>query len=175
MSSLKWPARVGPDADAMLEAVSLVAERNFFSVAEPCDADRFASMSAEAGSPWMVATVDFTEADCAGEVFCTMPQALAHALFDAFSGRDPSEPPPEPDRLVDLVGEFANMICGSWLTRLASHQTFALGRPAVRPAPAGSPIAGWHAPLLLAVNDLPLAVGARVAATRGAALHGAGA
>ncbi len=175
MSSLKWPARIGPDADAMFEAVSLVAERNFFAVAEPCDADRFAALSADTGGPWLVATVDFTEADCAGEVFCTMPQALAHALFDAFSGRDPSDVPPEPDRLVDLVGEFTNMICGSWLTRLANHQTFALGRPAVRPAAAGSPIAGWHDPLLLAVNDLPLAVGACVASTRAAVARGAGA
>ena len=29
----------------------------------------------------------------------------------------------------DLIGEFANMICGSWLTRTANERTFVITRP----------------------------------------------
>jgi hypothetical protein len=51
---------------------------------------------------------------------------LAERLFDAFSGRDPEEPAPPIAEIHDLVGEFANMICGSWLTRAANERTFAI-------------------------------------------------
>ena len=41
-------------------------------------------------------------------------------------GATPEEPPPHPEEVRDLVGEFANMVCGAWLTRAANDRTFAL-------------------------------------------------
>ncbi len=159
MCSLKWPAPLGSDpVGVMLEAVSRIAERNFYAVVEPCDADRFAALAAEETGVWMVAKVAFTEADCTGVVTCHLSQELAYTLFDAFTGRDPLlDPPPASDALDDLVGEFTNMICGSWLTLLANRQTFELSRPEVRRLEQ-APLARPDAPLLLTLNDRPFVV-----------------
>ncbi len=163
MCSEKWPDLLGRDASAlMVEAVTAVAERSFFAVAEPCDAERFAAIAS--GVPrWMVAAVKFTEADCAGSVACTLSEDLAQALFDAFTGREPLAPAPPADEVLDLVGEFSNMVCGTWLTRLAKKQTFTLHKPSVQPAPDPLQLSAPGARLLLAVNDLPLVVEVRVA------------
>ncbi len=168
MCSQKWPDLLGRDAEAvMLEVVTAVAERSFFSVAERCDAQRFATLS-EGTAAWMVGRVAFTEPDCDGAVSCTISQDLAHALFDAFTGRAPLDPAPDPDEVLDLVGEFSNMVCGTWLTRLATRQSFSLSRPVVRPAPDPTQLAAPAARLLLTINDLPLAVEVRVARLAGA-------
>ena len=164
MCSAKWTAPLGPDAaDAMFNAVSLVAERSFDAVAEKCDPGRFAELSAGT-SRWLVATINFSEDQCAGAVSCGLSEELARTLFDSFSGRDAAGPAPDPAWLADLAGEFTNMICGSWLTRLASHQTFKLSPPAVRHPAERWPLHRWDAPLLVTVNDLPLAVEVRLAA-----------
>ena len=175
MCSLKWPELLGSDAvDVMLEVVTVVAERSFFAVAEPCDDHRFANLSANTAR-WMVAAVRFAEPDFNGVVSCTLSEDLAHSLFDAFTGRDPADPAPEPEQVFDLVGEFSNMICGLWLTRLASQQTFSLSRPTVQRAPDKSLLALADARLLLAINDLPLAVEVRLTETAEHALASAGA
>ena len=165
MCSQKWPDLLGRDASAvMFAAVTAVAERSFFSVVEACEPARFSAMAAEIPR-WMVAAVKFTEDDCVGSVSCTMPEELAQALFDAFTGREPLAPAPPADEILDLVGEFANIVCGSWLTRLAKNQTFTLHKPSVQPAPDPSQLSAPGARLLIAINDLPLVVEVRVAAT----------
>ncbi len=170
MYSAKWTAPFGPDAaDAMFNAVSLVAGRTFDAVAEKCDPGRFAELSAGAGR-WLVATVSFSESELAGAVSCGLSEELACTLFDAFSGREPDQPPPDPAWLADVAGEFANMICGSWLTRLAANQTFKLSPPAVQHPAERWPLRRWATPLLVAVNDLPLAVEVRLAAAPGCTL-----
>ena len=173
MCSLKWPELLGSDSvDVMLDVVTVVAERSFFSVAEPCDDHRFATLSGNT-TRWIVAAVRFAEADCTGVVSCTLAEDLAHMLFDAFTGRDPVEPEPEPEHLYDLVGEFTNMICGLWLTRLASQQTFSLSRPTVQQVPDRSLLALADARLLLVINEMPLAVEVRLVPTAEQALTGA--
>jgi hypothetical protein len=93
--------------------------------------------------------VRFEEHDCAGAVTCRLPMALADRLFDAFTGRDPDEAPAPVSEIHDLVGEFANMICGSWLTRAANARTFTLGRPTVHDV--------W-VPAALTPTSIPLAI-----------------
>ncbi len=173
MCSVRWMAPLGPDAEeAMFSAVSLVAERTFDAVAEKCDVGRFAELSASAGR-WLVATINFSEAECAGALSCGLSEELACTLFDAFSGREPDQPPPDPAFLADVAGEFTNMICGSWLTRLAANQTFKLSPPAVRLPPERWPLRRWDAPLLVTVNDLPLAVEVRLGAAPRPSIHDA--
>jgi len=145
----------------MADAVTAVAGNSFFAVVEPCDAQRFADLSSIARSWWLV-SVQFTESAETGVVLCTLTDELATMLFDAFTGRDP-DGPPDSASLVDLLGEFGNMICGAWLTRLANHQTFSLSRPAVVLAQDVLPSDEAGARKHLAVNDLPLAVEVRVA------------
>ena len=157
MFSTKWPdhAPIGGGADAVLSAVTDVAERSFYAMAEACDGERFAELAA-ANRQWLTAQVRFVEHDCAGAVTCRLPMALAERLFDAFSGRDPEDPAAPLSEVHDLVGEFANMICGSWLTRTANERTFALSRPMVidEEMPAG--IDG--AVIALAIDEQPCLV-----------------
>jgi CheY-specific phosphatase CheX len=163
MCSKKLPELLGTDAAAvMAEAVSAVAAKSFFAVAERCDDQAFSVLSAGADG-WWVVSVQFTEGDGSGVVSCTVADDLAFALFDAFTGRDPLEPPADPTDLVDLLGEFANMVGGTWLTRLANHQTFTLSSPTVQRASSLTPASGADTRVLLSVNDRPLAVDVRIA------------
>jgi|SRR5689334_16252397 len=150
------PKLSDPDtASAMFEAVRSVAEHSFFAVAEPGDERSFAAQASAVPS-WLVATVRFEQGALQGTVACTMPTSLARGLFDAFAGRDPSEPEPGPELVHDLVGEFSNMVCGAWLTRVASSRTFMLHHPVVEPLAAPRDA---HGPRLLAViDDVPVAV-----------------
>jgi hypothetical protein len=157
MFSTKWPdhAPIGGGAEAVLSAVTDVAERSFYAMAEGCAEDRFAELAA-AHCQWLAAQVRFVEHDCAGVVTCRLPMALAERLFDAFSGRDPDDPAAPLSEVHDLVGEFANMICGSWLTRTANERTFALSRPAV--ADEDRPAAVGGAGVMLAIDEQPCLV-----------------
>jgi hypothetical protein len=154
MFSTKWPdnAPIGGGAEAVVSAVTDVAERSFYAMAELCDEDRFAELAA-AHRQWLSAQVRFVEQDCAGSVTCRLPMALAERLFDAFSGRDPDDPAAPLSDVHDLVGEFANMICGSWLTRTANERTFALTRPTV--ADEGMPASADGAGVALAIDEQP--------------------
>jgi hypothetical protein len=148
-------------ARVVAHAVVDVAERSFFAAAEVADL-----VTADPPPPphdWLVASVRFDEADAAGTVSCLLPEALARSLFDAFNGRDPLAPFPAIDQLFDLVGEFSNMVCGAWLTRVAGDQSFVLGKPLVRPvldALALSTADGTRTTML--INDLPLLVDVRM-------------
>jgi hypothetical protein len=163
MCSKKLQELLGTDAaGVMADAVTAVAANSFFAVVERCDDRRFADLSQGVDSWWHV-SVQFTEADECGAVSCTLPDDLAHALFDAFTGRDPLDAPPDPADFVDLLGEFSNMVGGTWLTRLANHQTFSLSSPKVQRTAAGAPAGAADARVLLLVNDRPLVVEVRLA------------
>ncbi len=154
--TVSLPKLNDPDtASAMFEAVRSVAEHSFFAVAEPGDERDFVAQAA-AVPAWLIATVQFEQGPLHGSVACTMPTALARNLFDAFAGRDPSEPEPGLELVHDLVGEFSNMVCGAWLTRVASTRTFTLHHPSVEPAAA--PRAGGGPRLLAVIDDVPVAV-----------------
>jgi len=142
-------------ASAMFEAVRSVAEHSFFAVAEPGDERSFAAQAAAVPS-WLVATVRFEQGALQGTVACTMPTSLARGLFDAFAGRDPSEPEPGAELVHDLVGEFSNMVCGAWLTRVASSRTFTLHHPIVEPVSTPRDARGPR--LLAVIDDVPVAV-----------------
>ncbi len=163
MCSQRSLTLLGPDAvEVMRDVVRTVAERSFFADVEPCEDEAFAALARETAG-WLVATIRFTEGESIGAVSCLLPQALARSLFDAFTGRDPAGPPPDAAALRDVAGEFTNIVCGAWLTRLANHQTFTLVKPAVADAPEGRHSVPADARLLLTVNDLPMAVEVRVA------------
>jgi CheY-specific phosphatase CheX len=144
---------------AMFEAVRAVAEQSFFAVAEPGDERSFRALATTVPD-WFVATVRFEQGPVQGSVSCTLPAGLAHGLFDAFTGRDPADPQPSPDAIQDLVGEFSNMVCGAWLTRVASTQSFTLHRPEVDARP-GTTEAG-ELRLVAAIDDLPVAIDVRL-------------
>lgn len=161
MSSLKLPETLPiPDREEIFSAVADVAERSFFAMVDPCDDDRFAELS-EPHSEWLVATVRFEERTCAGAVSCRLPSLLADRLFDAFSGRDADEPPPHPEEVRDLVGEFANMVCGAWLTRTANDRAFALGKPMVGTKPIVSGGSETRTGLMVVIDDMPCQVDVR--------------
>jgi hypothetical protein len=161
MSSTKSPTTNLPtliepeSAAAIFAAVRRVAEQSFFAVAEARDDGAFDALAARVPR-WLVATVRFEEGPLTGSMSCTLPENLAYELFDAFTGRDPEEPPPALDQIYDLAGEFSNMVCGAWLTHVASRQTFALSHPVVEPAAAPGEAGGLR--LLVALDDLPVAV-----------------
>ena len=154
--TVSLPKLSDPDtASAMFEAVRSVAENSFFAVAEPGDERAFAAQAAAVPS-WLVATVRFEQGALQGSVACTMPTSLARGLFDAFAGRDPSEPEPGAELVHDLVGEFSNMVCGAWLTRVASSRTFTLHHPTVEPVSTPRDARGPR--LLAVIDDVPVAV-----------------
>jgi hypothetical protein len=160
MCSLKLPEPLfAPGAEAdVYAAVSDVAERSFFCLIDPCEPERFAELATEHGD-WLMSTIHFDDGACTGSVTCRLPWVLATRLFDAFSGRDASDPEPERAEVLDLVGEFSNMICGAWLTKAINQRTFTLSPPAVVALAGEGPESDFaHAGLLVAIEDLPCVV-----------------
>lgn len=160
MCSLKLPETLfGVDAsETVYAAVADVAERSFFCMIDPCDSERFGDL-ASIHDAWLSSTVHFDDGKCSGNVSCRLPAPLALRLFDAFSGRDPGDTEPEEREILDMVGEFANMVCGSWLTRAANQRTFALSPPAVVPVESASIMANLDAlGLLVVIEDIPCAI-----------------
>ena len=155
--TVDWPALIHTDAaaTALFDAVRSVAERSFYSVAEPGHDEVF-RVEARRVPRWLAATVRFEQGGFAGSVSCTLPERLAHTLFDAFTGRDPADPLPTPELVVDVVGEFSNMVCGVWLTRVASGHAFTLSRPRVEPAAHVGDSGDVR--VLAAIDDRPVAV-----------------
>ena len=121
------PREFEPVDHLIVDAVGTVAERNFFAFVDPCgdpvdDGD---------GREWLVASIRFDDGAVSGRLACSLRSDLAQMLFDAFSGRDPASPLPPRHLLDDLIGEFSNMVCGTWLSRCAGDRLFRLGRPVV--------------------------------------------
>jgi hypothetical protein len=99
-----------------------------------------------------VATVVFSGA-FGGTMKIGVAEGLARELFGSFLGLDPSESPEEAP-LFDLVGEFGNMVCGSWLTRSCQRRRFDLEHPVVERLPGETPV-DWQAVRPLALNGQP--------------------
>jgi CheY-specific phosphatase CheX len=158
MCSAKLPNLLTAEAAAaVVGAIALVAERSFFADVQSCDERQFDELASGAAH-WLVATVPFREGEATGVLSCSLPEDLARQLLDAFTGRDPREPEASGDALFDLVGELSNMICGTWLTTMATReQSFTLMRPAVEIAGCRLATNGSSA-VRVAVNDLPLFV-----------------
>ena len=56
---------------------------------------------------------------------------IARELTAAFSGAMPDDVAADAAEIDDLAGEFANMVCGRWLTDVAPRSLFTLARPVV--------------------------------------------
>jgi hypothetical protein len=166
MSLLPLPTSIfTPDSEAALvAAVGDVAERSFFAFAEACEAGRFAEL-VEGTDRWYSATVAFEEGGFDGSVRCLVPEDVAALMFDSFTGRGFDEPEPPSAHVCDLMGELANMVCGAWLTRAASHQIFNLKTLPVVLSKACAPASdeSW---LTFAFYDKPIAVAVRVDSPR---------
>lgn len=141
---------------ALTEALAEVGGLSFFGFVEPVAPTHFPDLAA-AETEWVTAAVPFDGA-FAGVVRCAVPLGLARELVSAFSGDSESTDAEGP--LEDLMGEFTNMVCGSWLSRTRSHEVFSLGSPQVTRMPGGwTPAAVEGATWVLAVlNDRPVAV-----------------
>src|SRR5262249_32146896 len=126
---------LGARVHALCDALTDVAERSFFAMAEPCDRATFDDR-ALAVDAWRVAVVSF-RGDVCGTMQCALTSPLGESLFDAFTGRGADEPAPRGELTADLIGEFANMVCGAWLTRLTHATPFVLGQPRVVEMPEG--------------------------------------
>jgi hypothetical protein len=141
--------------EAVASAVEAVAERSFFAVVDRCPEHVLNSLSVSVPQ-WLTATVRFEDGSVKGSMSCTLPEDLTYALFDGFSGRDPSEPLPAERELYDLVGEFANMVCGAWLSRGAGDRAFRLGPPLVARVAAPAPAAAGRS--WIGIGSRPAAI-----------------
>jgi hypothetical protein len=148
----KPPAPDGA-AGPIRDAVTAVAEQSFFAIVGGCDDP---ARDATPPRDWLTSTVCFRDGMVVGSLACWVSPELARSLFDAFTGRDPIERAPAPHQVDDLVGEFANMVCGDWLTRIAAHRAFHLSPPMVLRAPR--PAANGTRRVWVTVNDRPLAI-----------------
>jgi CheY-specific phosphatase CheX len=162
MSSLKSlaPADAGP---ALELALIDVAEQSFCGFADPCTPAMFAELlenTGEQDTPWLRATVVFA-GRFEGAIVLDVPESLAGELRASCLGIDAAEADADPSLpgIEDAVGEFANMVCGTWLTRSFGEDKFDLRAPALehlRDEHRARWAAEPPATLLLSLNDRPL-------------------
>jgi len=172
MSSVKSPALTSTDQDALQSAVIEVCENAYFVFVEPCDAPQLATLvekvRAERGhgpaGRWLNASVAFNGAS-AGQVEVVLPERLGTWLVVSLLGL-PADTTLQDDQLLDGVGEFANMVCGAWLSKANETASFTLEVPKVTRLPAGwapelNPTGDEQAYRTVVVNEMPLEVRAR--------------
>jgi hypothetical protein len=147
-SASSIPASAAKYPSWLYEALSSVAESSFCASAEACDEATFAELAASM-APWLEARVQFN-GGMRGEVICTVPESLVRELAAVFTGADPDDPI-EATLVDDLMGEFANMVCGRWLTRVSDQSPFDLAAPIVTRTEI--PVSGGSMPSL--VNGKP--------------------
>jgi CheY-specific phosphatase CheX len=139
------------ERDRIIEVLVRVAERSLFAFAEPADP---ATIAPQIDGGWIEAAVSF-HGPFSGHVTLIVSSLLARHLCGAFLGLGPDEPL-EDAAVADFVGEFANMVCGSWLTGLDASACFDLAHPQTQalvdapPADAAAQIDGF--PMLLVVR-----------------------
>jgi hypothetical protein len=121
------------DRAALDRALTIVAEESFFAMVDPVPEDPTDLLSVSSDRPSLVSARVTFDGGFAGALCCTMPRALAHELTAAFSGTAPEEISIADPAVDDLAGEFANMVCGRWLTDIAPTQLFSLAHPSVEP------------------------------------------
>ena len=136
MSSAKSPALNPADLhDALQTALIEVSENAYFVFVEPADHAQFADAVGLVKDTWLKAAVAF-EGSFAGAVEITLPEPLGQWLVTSLLGMQGDERLGEPQQF-DGVGEFANMVCGAWLSRLSDDCLFELRVPAVTRMTAG--------------------------------------
>ncbi|MGE3957577.1 MAG: chemotaxis protein CheX [Vicinamibacterales bacterium] len=157
MSSVKSALKTLPPdlVEPLVQATASVCETSFFAFTEPASAEVLAQIPAE--ESWFHSIVDFT-GPMSGRVTVMVPSGLARELFGAFLGFDENDVYNNAE-LHDMVGEFGNMVCGTWLTSLGREQCFDLAHPEV--VLGGIPAPDEHG-IVLAVNDRPVLVRAEV-------------
>jgi hypothetical protein len=169
------------DADAMLFlALVQVCERSFFTMVEACDPGQFAALlknvASEAaldakdqgrGFPWLKATVAFDGTLSKGAVDVFLPERLGGWLVESMLGLDPDAADTAATmteaQTFDGVGEFANMICGAWLTHMCGSLPFELTAPVVcRLRHGWNPLTDISNPdetqQLASINELPMRI-----------------
>lgn len=163
---------------ALRAAVEEVAEKSLCAYTEPCDRARFldawrttlppvtgltlaATPAAPGAEVWYCTSVVF-HGPFSGDVGIVLTRTLTLELYCSFAGMTLEENPSEAE-VRDFAAEFANVVCGHWLTRTYSHLKFDLDAPVVDvllPEPDG-PLTPWGdlaANLFLCVNDVPIQV-----------------
>ena len=178
MSLSKSPAQSLEAGIALRDAFIDVCESSFFAFVEVCDAHKFAVLAEECSrsvraaqdgmsssgskqveSEWLKASVRFS-GTFSGVVEVILSERLARTLIASLLGEAPESEFAE-HQIFDGLGEFANMICGAWLTNMSQRTAFELRAPAVtRMAKDWSPItdSSWNdgQGYRMAVNDLPV-------------------
>jgi hypothetical protein len=131
MSSTNLRAALPTDRDALDRALAVVAEESFFAMVDPV-----AHEVPLVDGPMLNASVAFS-GTFSGTLSCRMPRDLAKELTTAFTGEETQDG----EAVDDLAGEFANMVCGRWLTDVAPQSLFQLDHPVVVPvsAPSSAP------------------------------------
>lgn len=138
------------EQERIIEAVVRVAERSLYACAEPVPAGM---MPPAAAGGWYDATVRF-RGPVSGQMALAVPVALARQICAAFLGGGEVD---DESAVRDLVGEFANMTCGAWLTGLNEAACFDLAHPVVEPAATLEP-----RELALVINELPVMLSTRI-------------
>jgi hypothetical protein len=168
MSSAKSPALNPADLhDALQTALIEVSENAYFVFVEPADNEQFAEAVGLVKDTWLKVSVAF-EGSFAGAVEIAMPEPLGMWLVTSLLGMQSNETLSEPQQF-DGVGEFANMVCGAWLSRLSDDCLFELRVPAVTRMTEGwTPLVETRGrePLvcrMVTINDLPMRVLIRAA------------
>lgn len=138
--------------DAIRDALVEVAESSFFAYVDVVDPERFRELMSHT-EKWIQATVLFDGA-FGGAVMIVLSETLGRDLFNAFLGAEPGVVALD-GPLFDLVGEFGNMVCGSWLTRACQRRRFDLRHPEVSRVLPEQVTPEEQDCLLLAINDQP--------------------
>jgi hypothetical protein len=171
MSSVKSPLTPA-DLHAALHAALVAVGENSCSVfVEGCDAKQFSALVDRAAPPpaggrshdgWLKASVGFAGA-FSGTVEVALPEPLGLALVTSILSVPADTPLPDA-QLFDGVGEFANMVCGAWLSGLGDRALFELRVPAVARMAARwnpmteSPDGTEMISLTASVNEMPVRV-----------------
>jgi len=167
MSSAKSPALNPADLhDALQTALIEVSENAYFVFVEPADHVQFADAVGLVKDAWLKVSVAF-EGSFAGAVEIVMPEPLGMWLVTSLLGMQSHETLEETSQF-DGVGEFANMVCGAWLSRLSDDCLFELRVPAVTRMTAGwTPLsdAGRQEVIcrMVTINELPMRILIRAA------------
>ena len=171
MSSAKSQLLTPTDLHDTLQAALIeVGENAYFVFVEPCDAGAFATLAEQerdkSSRPgWLMASVRFTGA-FSGSVEIVLPERLGHWLVTSLLGMSPEDDLPE-TQMFDGVGEFANMVCGAWLSRVGDQALFELKMPAVtRMASEWNPIGEGRSReelmcRMVSLNDSPMRIRVR--------------
>jgi hypothetical protein len=158
-------------SDSLRTALIEVGENAYFVFVEPCEPDAFAALVAEVGADtaavsraWLLATVDF-DGTSEGGMELALPEELGSWLVTSLVGMAEDEVLSEA-QLFDGVGEFANMVCGAWLSKLGDEGLFKLQAPRVTRMPAAwAPLAertsGASSGRTVTLNNMPMRIAVR--------------